>query len=170
MCLDWYSASRVLQCLSASAYFLWGPFISLSSWQLTADLCVSAAFQLNAKLRVRALAPGRRSALVPWHWHFRWEADLSMWIINRRNLVPGTLLVSCCRRHTGVLGGASSKEPARQSRRLERRGFDPWFGKIHWRRKWQPIPVFLPWESHGQRNLAGYSPWGHTELDTTEAT
>ena len=37
-----------------------------------------------------------------------------------------------------------------------------------WRRKWQPIPVFLPGESHGWRSLVGYSPWGHKELDTTE--
>ena len=37
-----------------------------------------------------------------------------------------------------------------------------------WRRKWQPTPVFLPGESHGQRTLAGYSPWGHRESDTTE--
>ena len=47
-------------------------------------------------------------------------------------------------------------------------GFDPWVGKIPWRRAWQPTPVFLPGESHGQRNLAGYSPWGHKELDMTE--
>ncbi len=40
--------------------------------------------------------------------------------------------------------------------------------KIHWRRKWQPTPVFLPGESHGQRSLVGYSPWGHKELDMTE--
>ena len=39
--------------------------------------------------------------------------------------------------------------------------FDPWVRKIPWRRKWQPTPVFLPGESHGQRSLAGYSPWGH---------
>ena len=39
-------------------------------------------------------------------------------------------------------------------------GFDSWIGKIPWRRKWQPTPVFLPGESHGQRKLAGYSPWG----------
>ena len=39
-----------------------------------------------------------------------------------------------------------------------------------WRRKWQPTPVFLPGESHGQRSLMGCSPWGHTESDTTEAT
>ena len=34
----------------------------------------------------------------------------------------------------------------------------------------QPTPVFLPGESHGQRSLEGYSPWGHKELDTTEHT
>ena len=47
---------------------------------------------------------------------------------------------------------------------------DPWVRKIPWRRTWQSTPVFLPGESHGQRSLAGYSPWGHKQLDTTEAT
>ena len=42
-----------------------------------------------------------------------------------------------------------------------RRGLIPWVGKIPWERKWQPTPVFLPGKSHGQRSLAGYSPWGH---------
>ena len=37
-----------------------------------------------------------------------------------------------------------------------------------WRRAWQPTPIFLPGESHGQRSLAGYSPWGHKESDVTE--
>ena len=37
-----------------------------------------------------------------------------------------------------------------------------------WKRKWQPTPVFLPGKSQGQRNLAGYSPWGHKKSDTTE--
>ena len=49
-----------------------------------------------------------------------------------------------------------------------RRRFSPWVGKIPWRRAWQPTPVFLPGEFHGQRSLAGYSPWGHKESDTTE--
>ena len=40
--------------------------------------------------------------------------------------------------------------------------------KISWRREWLPTPVFLPGESHGQRSLAGYSPWGHKKLDTSE--
>ena len=43
-------------------------------------------------------------------------------------------------------------------------GLDPWVGKIPWRREWQPAPVFLPGESHGQRSLAG-CPWGHRESD-----
>ena len=47
-------------------------------------------------------------------------------------------------------------------------GFDPGVRNIPWRRKWQPAPVFLPGESHGQRSLVSYSPWGHKESDTTE--
>ena len=49
-----------------------------------------------------------------------------------------------------------------------RPGFNPWVGKIPWRRAWQPTPVLLPGESHGQRILVGHSPWGHKESDTTE--
>ena len=47
-----------------------------------------------------------------------------------------------------------------------RPGFNPWVGKISWRRKWQPTPVFLPREFHGERSLVGYSPWGFKEVDT----
>ena len=47
---------------------------------------------------------------------------------------------------------------------------DPWVGKISWRRKWQPTPVFLPGESYGQQSLVGYRLWGRKESDTTEAT
>ena len=50
------------------------------------------------------------------------------------------------------------------------RGFDPWAGKIPWRRNWQHTPVFLPGKFHGQRSLAGHSPWGCEESDTTECT
>ena len=51
----------------------------------------------------------------------------------------------------------SGKESACQNRRCR---FDPWVGRIPWRRKWQPPPVFLPGKSHGQRSLAGCSLWG----------
>ena len=53
--------------------------------------------------------------------------------------------------------------PAMQETRVQSLGQeDPW------RREWPPTPVFLPGEVHGQRSLAGYSPWGHKESDTTE--
>ena len=42
------------------------------------------------------------------------------------------------------------------------------FTFMHWRRKWQPTPVFLPEESQGQGSLVGFRLWGHTESDTTE--
>ena len=46
--------------------------------------------------------------------------------------------------------------------------FEPWVGKIPWRRKWQSTPVLLPGKSHGQRSLVGYSLWGRKESDATE--
>ena len=61
------------------------------------------------------------------------------------------------------------KNPLTNAGDIKRCGFNPWVGKIPWRREWQPTPVVLPGESHGQRSLAGYSPWGHKESDTTEA-
>ena len=60
-------------------------------------------------------------------------------------------------------GGASGKEYARQCRRHQSYRFDPWVGKIPWRRAWHPTPGFLPRQSHGQRSLAGYRPWGRRE-------
>ena len=61
------------------------------------------------------------------------------------------------------------KKLACQCRRHKRYGFDPWVGKIPWRRAWQPTPVFLPGKSHGQRSLDDYSPQHHKELDTRKA-
>ena len=49
-----------------------------------------------------------------------------------------------------------------------RPGFNPWIRKIPWRREWQPTPVFLPGEFHGQRSLAGCNLLGHKDLDMTE--
>ena len=58
-----------------------------------------------------------------------------------------------------------SKEYSCQCKRLR---FDLWVWKIPWSRQWQLTPVFLPGKVHGQRNLTGYSLWGHKESDTTE--
>ena len=62
------------------------------------------------------------------------------------------------------------KNPPASTTDAGRPEFDPWVRKILWRRKWQPTPVSLPGESHGQRNLAGYGPWDCNESDMTEHT
>ena len=75
-----------------------------------------------------------------------------------------------CKIVRGSPGGASGIEPAYQCRRHKRHEFDPWGGKILWRRASQSTLVFLPGESHGQKSLVGYSPQGHTESEMTEVT
>ncbi|CAN0297235.1 unnamed protein product [Rangifer tarandus platyrhynchus] len=70
----------------------------------------------------------------------------------------------------GFPGGNSGKEYTCLGRRLKRCGFNPWVGKIPWRRAWQPTPVFLPGESHGRRSLVGHDLSGHKESGMTEAS
>ena len=62
--------------------------------------------------------------------------------------------------HTGFPRGSATKQPP-QGRRP---GLDPRSGQEGPRRRWQPTPVFLPGESHGQRSLVGYSPWRHERV------
>ena len=74
------------------------------------------------------------------------------------------LLLKAYRQVTGIYLGLvlswTGKESAYQSRRCKRCRFNPCVGKIPWRRKWQPLPVFLPGKPHGQGSLVGYSSWG----------
>ena len=76
-------------------------------------------------------------------------------------LRPGRAKIN---KNLGLAKWLSGKESACQCKRHR---FDLWVGKIPWRRKWEPILVFLPEKFHEQRSLADYSPWGHKELDTT---
>ena len=64
----------------------------------------------------------------------------------------------------GLLGSSDGKESACNVGDLS----SIWVGKIPWRRAWQPTPVFLPEESPWTEGLAGYSPWGSKEPDSTE--
>ena len=66
--------------------------------------------------------------------------------------------------HSMSISGSDGKEFLQ----CRKPGFNPWVRNIPWKRKWQPTPMFLPGEPHGQRTLVGYSPWGYKELDTTE--
>ena len=72
-----------------------------------------------------------------------------------------------CEKRSGLPWWLSGKQPACQ---CWRHGLDSWVGKIPWRRKWQPTPVFLPGKSHGQRSLVGFSPWGRKRIRHDRAT
>ena len=79
--------------------------------------------------------------------HYSYDAGAPWWLSGKESTCQ-------CRRH-------------RKHRKRKRFRFDPWVRKFPWSRKWQPTPVFLPEKFQGQRSLAGYSPWGSKESDTT---
>ena len=76
--------------------------------------------------------------------------------------------MNCCAVYSklGFPQWLSSKESAYNAGDAGDIGLIP--GKIPWRKKWQPIPVFSPGKSHEQRSTVGYNPWGHKKSDTTE--
>ena len=98
-------------------------------------------------------------------WRISWTVGYSPW---GRKELDMTERLSTHKQHgllcTQLPRGLSGKESACQHRRHR---FYHWVGKIPWGRKWHPTPVFLPGESHGQRSLAGYSPWGRKVSDRT---
>ena len=87
--------------------------------------------------------------------------------LNKHNLTKTDLTSG---KKLGLPRWHGGKECACQSRRHKWRGFSHWVGKIPWRRKWQPTPVFLPGEFHGQRCLVVYSLWDCKESDMTKHT
>ena len=66
------------------------------------------------------------------------------------------------------IGGSRGKKSDYHCRRHKKHEFNPWVGKILWRRAWKPSPVFLPGKFHGQWSLAGCSPGGYKESGRTE--
>ena len=94
--------------------------------------------------------------------HWSWAPEEKLWWKSGNR--DGTTI------GLGLSQWVKSKECTCQCRRYGRYGFDPWVSNTPWRRAWQPTPVSLPGESHGQRSPVGYSPRGHEESDVTKAT
>ena len=123
------------------------------------------------ELYTRVLGLPLRSLYPAWSWNLRIPAHsciptLSVCLQPIILLLPLSFLIHHFKKKSlwskmGFPGGASGKEPACQCRRHKRHKVQSLGWKIPWRRAWQLIPVCLPGESHGQRRLAGYSPWGH---------
>ena len=143
-----------------------------ATWPLSTHTCDSSVPGLGAESSPAAQEQARE-ALAGRTLSSRWEIFLpdSTPIVSSVLKSPRT-----CSLQFWSPGGLRSldlgdyvKKPTCQCRRHKRQGFFcPGVGKMSWRRKWQPTPVFLPGESQGQRSLAGYSLWGRKESDTTE--
>ena len=93
-------------------------------------------------------------------WHCRHLSNHSLQVIQQ---------CSELFKHQASQEVLSSKESTHQCRGHKRHRFKPLVVKISWRTAWQPTPVFLPGEPHGQ-SLVGCSPWGRKESDITEVT
>ena len=96
------------------------------------------------------------------------EPSITLHLFSESPLWSSTYIIFCCIINSeflnvedGLRWWLSGNEAACQCRRRE---FDSWVGKIPWRRKLQPAPVFLPGESHRQRSLVGYSPWSRERV------
>ena len=127
-------------------------------------------FSLSLCLSIVSLGLGFRDRLE-WDQVFRLELVLGngtrvvcflleTWVLFVLSVVQFTIFLIC---ESLIHGGSDGKASARNVGPW----FDPWDGKIPWRRKWQLTPGFLPGESHRWRSLVGYSPWGRKELDVT---
>ena len=121
----------------------WGSLVGCHLWGRTESDTTEATEQRHHKLQ---------KISVGWE-HYCWSHKLSgiLSIGNNAKLNIKVLVVN------------SGKESTCQCRRYKRHVFDPWVGKIPCRRKWQLTPVFLPWESHGERSFMGCSLWGCKE-------
>ena len=102
------------------------------------------------------------STVLSWHENsHRQFINQWVWLCSNLNVLVDT---------KGFPSGSMGKEFACNAGETEGTVLIPGLGRSPGRRAWQPTPVFLPGESHGQRSLAGYSPWGHKELNTTKVT
>ena len=91
----------------------------------------------------------------------------SVTLLNASSLSKAFIIILHLHNHHLIRAFFVSDFPdANRDLQCKRPGFHPWVRKIPWRREWQPTLVFLPGEFHGQRSLAGYSPWDATEQPT----
>ena len=101
---------------------------------------------MEGEVVIQLLSQGTPIKLQIWNDHGQVSPGSFMKFTIRASLVAQMIICQQCRRHR----------------------FNPWVGKIPWRKKWLPTPVFLPGKFHRQQSLAAYSLWDHKELDTTE--
>ena len=165
VCADWFKLTGNSASQRHSETWVFSPPQALPSSEPCAFTCLA-----RAKVHLRVPAGGkRRAGGDPW-WHIPFSFQLLVRICHLtpciHNSKKGPGKQSPLKQAGAQLQLCLATEDAGGQRALLSR-FDPWVGKIPWRRKWQPTPVLLPGKSHGQRSLVGYSPWGRKESDMT---
>ena len=152
---DWAGwQSKRLSALAAYWYYLWSCFLNITQTpSQTIWVWILPMYLYYMKQNLKTLQKNL-------HWLLESE-----WNKSGTNFLPceffsESLYLQWCIIIGGFSGGSAyNKEPNCQYRRRKRCGLNPCVRKMPWRRKWQTTPIFLPGESHGQRILAGYSPW-----------
>ena len=139
---DYSSIQSIFTTLTFLCVLFVHPSFSLNPWKLLTFLLSPQFFSLSGSYSYYRILKFASFRLASFNMHLR--------VFHVFHGLP------CC---------LSTKESACQFRRCT---FSPSVGKIPWRKKWQPTSVFLPGKSHGQRNLAGYSPWSHKKQDMTQ--
>ena len=126
--------------------------------------------------------PGRLQSMGSQRVGHDWATSLSLsrwkWLLKTKLISGGLMSGKAMAPHSSTLAWKipRTEEPGSLKSMGSRRIRHDWatslslFTFMHWRRKWQPTPVFLPGESQGQGSLVGCHLWGHTESDTTEVT
>ena len=130
----------------------WACKIVISDDQLICEAC---------KTKISCFKNKTKPDLISASWQVPEEGRVKDWVEEVKGIRSHKLLVI-----KQVMGICYTAQGV--CLQCRRPGFDPWVGKIPWRRKWQSTSVLLPGKSHGQRSLVGYSPWGRRESDKTE--
>ena len=139
------------------------------SWEWSIPCSI---LRLSGCYSISPLGDGLRTwSIVSWEWfsiawsihtmHASNNTQWEVWPWESSFVIEGNF------RTSGLPRWLGGEESGYQCSRLRRWEFNPWVGKIPWRRKWQPTPLFLPGKSHGQRSLVAYNSWGPKESDTT---
>ena len=156
-------------CGSYEALWCWEEMRSQveTGWGLEANLiCLSCFWDPWTSFPCDLLPPCSRLEVWEWQICLTLAADkILMPLFSKMSTSlqpePVDMISYKVRKDFGLPWWLSGKEYACQCRR---HGFNPWVGKILWRKEWQPNPVFLPGKSHGQRSLVGYSPRSHRRV------
>ena len=152
-------------------YMTTGKTIALTRWTFVGKV-MSLLFNMLSRLVITFL-PRSKPLLISWLQSPsavileppQIKSSTSKLIIQQKRMILSTGFIWYHHIQSRASQVALVEKNPPSVQEMQETWFDPWVGGCPWRRAWQPTPVFLPGESHGQKSLVGYSPQGRKELD-----